>query len=94
MISRDDVAKLADLSHMAVADTELEKLAGEMDSILGYISEIDKLTAEEPQEREKATPHNVMRSDTVTNEPGSYSERLLNEMPERDGDHLRVRKIL
>lgn len=93
MISRDDVAKLADLSLMEVSDDELDTLAGEFDAILEYVSDV-KALADEKLQQEKAVLRNVMRDDTVTNEPRQYSDRILNEMPDRDGDYLRVKKIL
>jgi aspartyl-tRNA(Asn)/glutamyl-tRNA(Gln) amidotransferase subunit C len=94
MITRKDVEKLAELALIAVPDKEIDKLAGEMDSILGYVSEVTKLAEEEAGEREKPLLRNVMREDVVTNQPGTYTEKILSEAPQRDGNYLRVKKIL
>jgi len=93
MISRDDVKKLAELSLLKVDDTELDKLTTEIDAILGYVSEVNKLTGKEAV-REKQPLRNVMRDDEVTNEPRQYSKAILEQAPDRDHDYIRVKKIL
>lgn len=94
MISRDEVKKIAELALLAVDDSELDTLTKEMDSILEYISEINTLTAEIKDEREKPLLYNVMREDVVTNKESEYTERILKEMPSTDGQYLAVKKIL
>jgi aspartyl/glutamyl-tRNA(Asn/Gln) amidotransferase C subunit len=93
MISKDDVQKLADLAHVAVPDPELEKIAGEMDSILTYVSDVSKLASEEG-EREKDEVYNVMRDDVVTNESRQYSDDIIAQFPDKERGYLRVKKIL
>ena len=93
MISRDEVQKLADLSHVAVDDAELQTIAGELDSILGYVSAVKEL-AGASSARTKAELRNVMRDDVVTNTPGEYTKRIVEAFPEREGDSLKVKKIL
>jgi aspartyl-tRNA(Asn)/glutamyl-tRNA(Gln) amidotransferase subunit C len=93
MISREDVQKLAELSLLAVDKNELDTLAGEIDSILGYVSEVTKL-ADEEMEREKPLLRNVMRPDEITNTPGEYTEAIVAQFPDADGNSLRVKKIL
>jgi aspartyl-tRNA(Asn)/glutamyl-tRNA(Gln) amidotransferase subunit C len=95
MISRDEVKKLAELSLLAVDEKELDTLTGEIDSILGYISEVDSFTTEgKGEENEKPQLYNVFRDDVVLNKEGEYTERILEEAPLRDGDYLCVKKIL
>jgi aspartyl-tRNA(Asn)/glutamyl-tRNA(Gln) amidotransferase subunit C len=93
MISKDDVQKLADLAHVAVPDAELEKIAGEMDSILTYVSDVSKLASEEG-EREKDEIYNVMRDDVVTNTERQYSDDIIAQFPDQERGYLRVKKIL
>lgn len=94
MISTTDVQKLADLAHVAVAPDELAKIAGEMDAILGYVSEVTKLSGEMAETSDKPILRNVMREDAVTNTPGQYTEAITAQFPDRDGNALRVKKIL
>ncbi len=93
MISKDDVKKLAELSLLAVEERELDTLAGEIDSILGYVSEVTKL-ADEEMERETPALRNVMRLDVITNKPGEYTEAIVAQFPDSDDTSLRVKKIL
>ena len=39
-ISRDEVARLAKLARLALTDHELDGFAGQLDAILGYVSQI------------------------------------------------------
>jgi aspartyl-tRNA(Asn)/glutamyl-tRNA(Gln) amidotransferase subunit C len=94
MIHRDEVKKLAELSLLAVDDAELDKLTGEIDSVLAYVSEIDTFASEGEEVHEKAGLYNVFREDEVTNTEGAYTECILNEAPSREGDYVHVKKIL
>jgi aspartyl/glutamyl-tRNA(Asn/Gln) amidotransferase C subunit len=95
MISREEVKKIAELSLLAVEENELDVLTHEIGSILRYISDVNSLTAEEGDEKkEKPLLYNVMRADTVTNEKGLYTKKILGEAPKTDGHYLRVKKIL
>lgn len=94
MLSTDDVQHLADLAHLAVAPDELLKVAGEMDAILGYVSEVTKLSGDMPATLEKPQLRNVMREDKVTNTSGQYTEAIAKQFPAREGNALKVKKIL
>jgi len=39
-ISRDEVARLAKLARLALTDHEVDNFAGQLDAILGYVSQI------------------------------------------------------
>jgi len=93
MISKDEVKKIAELALLAVSDEELDALTNEMDAILEYVSEVNKITAES-EGREEPSLYNVMREDTVTNAPGTYTKKILSEAPDTDGEYLTVKKIL
>ena len=97
MISKDEVKKITELSLIAVEDSELDKLTGEIAPVLDYVSEIDKFAvddSEKDKNNEKPELYNVMREDEVTNEKEEYTERMLREAPQIDGNYLRVKKIL
>jgi aspartyl-tRNA(Asn)/glutamyl-tRNA(Gln) amidotransferase subunit C len=93
-MEKKDVEHLAQLARIAITDKEAESLAKDMTSILGYISDIEKITGSKEKEKVVGPLFNVMREDTDAHEPGIYSEDLLNLMPERHGDYLKVKKIL
>ncbi len=92
MITKEDIKNLAALSRIELSDEEMEKMTGEIDSILGYVGQIKDLALE--GEREVPPLRNVMREDQITNEPSEYTEKLLQNAPAREKDYLKVKKIL
>lgn len=92
MITKEEVKNLADLARIKLSEEETEKLTREVDSILEYVGQIQELSGEVkdaiPEHR------NVMRDDVVTNTEGEYTEKILESAPDREGQLLRVKKIL
>lgn len=92
MISKKDIQNLADLARIKVSDSETESLSKEIDSILGYVSQVENISAGDVV---KAAPlHNVMREDTITRAPGEYTADILSNAPAREGNLIKVKKIL
>ncbi|TSC62512.1 MAG: hypothetical protein Greene041614_407 [Parcubacteria group bacterium Greene0416_14] len=94
MISSEDIEKLAALSRIEVSDEEKGKLGSDIESILGYVSEIQDVVTGGITQAEKSPVHNVMREDESPHESGIYTEILLAEAPAREGNFVRVKKIL
>lgn len=92
MITKEDIEKLCELSRLSISESEKESMRKDIDSILGYVGAISSVNAVE----EKRLPvlRNIMRDDTVTNTSGEYTEDLLNLAPVREGNYLKVKKIL
>lgn len=92
MITPEDIKNLANLARIEVSDEEAEKMTGEIDSILGYVGQIQSKTLD--SERVVPELRNVMREDVIANESHEYTEKLLKNAPARDGNYLKVKKIL
>ena len=92
MIEIKDIEKLASLSRMKVSPEEAESLRGEIDAILGYVADINKLSLVEVEA--EAGRRNVFRDDHEANVSGEYTEKLLALSPKRDGNYVKVKKIL
>jgi aspartyl-tRNA(Asn)/glutamyl-tRNA(Gln) amidotransferase subunit C len=92
MITTEDIKHLADLSRMEISDEEIAKLTGEIDSILGYVGQIMNTTGD--MKREVPLLRNVMREDEPQNKTGEYTEGILQNAPAREGNYLKVKKIL
>ena len=94
-ISLDEVKKLAELSRIKLGDEEMEKMRGEIDSILEYVETIQKVPLPDGV---SPSPHlaleNVMREDGEPHTPGAYTEAMFSQAPKRDGAFLKVKKIL
>jgi len=93
-MKREDIEHLAKLARIEVGDSEADKLATDITSILGYVSEIEDITGDKQNEKKVGPLYNVMREDTDPHESNIYTEDLLNLAPERDGQYLKVKKIL
>ena len=67
----------------------------EFDSILGYIAAINKISGGEKELSHSIVAQvNVMREDTDAEESGIHTEALLSLAPEREGQYVKVKKIL
>jgi aspartyl-tRNA(Asn)/glutamyl-tRNA(Gln) amidotransferase subunit C len=94
-MTKEEIAHLARLSRVALTSAELDSFHGQISSILEYVSTVNAIAAlDQPEEPEVGKVHNVFRADCVTVPPGSYTEVLLAAMPAREGQFLKVKKIL
>jgi aspartyl-tRNA(Asn)/glutamyl-tRNA(Gln) amidotransferase subunit C len=91
-ITTEEVKKLASLSRIAVSDEEVESLRKDMDSILAYVEEINSAPLADIEVNHDRV--NVFRGDDEANAVGEYREKLLANAPDRDGNYLKVKKIL
>ncbi|MGO1319758.1 MAG: Asp-tRNA(Asn)/Glu-tRNA(Gln) amidotransferase subunit GatC [Galactobacter sp.] len=84
-ISRDDVAHLAELAHIAMSDEELARMAGELDSIVAAIASVSEVAGEDVPATSHPIPlTNVFREDVV-GETLTQEEALLNAPDQEDG---------
>jgi len=94
-ISLDEVKKLAELSRIELSESELEKMRGEIDSIISYIDTIQKVELPDmPDGSVYFDEVNVMREDGEPHKAGEFTERLLAQAPRKEGKFLKVKKIL
>ena len=92
-ISRDEVAHLARLARLALTDDELDSFAGQLDAILGHVSQIQAVdvTGVEPTGN-PLKDVNVFRPDVV--EPCLTQEEALAEAPKAVDGRFAVPRIL
>ena len=90
------VLNLARLARIEMNEAEAEKLSKEFGAILNYVSEVKKVSTTD--NRQPTTDNypirNVMREDGKPHEPGIYTEKILSQAPSREGNYLKVKKIL
>ncbi len=89
-----EIKHLASLSRIRITDAEAQDLKQDIDAVLAYVSVVSEITSTDDITPKVGARYNVFRKDEVTNEPGSYTEVLLREAPAREGDYLKVKKIL
>jgi aspartyl-tRNA(Asn)/glutamyl-tRNA(Gln) amidotransferase subunit C len=94
-VTADEVKKLAALSRLNLTDEEVEKLRGEIDSIVAYIDTVQQVPLPAGI---AASPHldlvNVMRPDTNPHEPGAFTKDIVGQFPNEENGFLKVKKIL
>ena len=92
-ITRDDVAKLAQLSRIALTDAELDHLAPQLAVILESVATVRGVAGDDVPPSSHALPmQNVMRADEVR---GSLSpEEVLAGAPEAEQQRFKVPRIL
>ena len=91
-ITSKDIKNLASLARIEISEEEAERLTPEIDSILGYVGQIKNVVGNIKKEVPKL--HNVMREDVSTNTSRQYTDDILNNAPDREGDYIKVKKIL
>lgn len=93
-MTKDEVLHLAALSRIKLTEAEAETFTQEIDAILEYVSAVNEIVADSDLTKKVGRVHNVFREDVVTNQPGVYTEKIVDQFPKRDGDYLVVKKIL
>lgn len=95
MIDRADLENLAKLARLELVDSEKDKLQLDLESILGYVSELSAVeVSAESVSRGHALVQNVVRADDATHQTGEYQESLLEAAPARQGDFVKVKPVL
>ena len=92
-MKKEDIEQLALLARIEVGDAEALTLAHDITKILEYVSEVNEITGD-THEKTVGALYNVMREDTDAHEPGIYTEDILSAAPGRDGQYIKVKKIL
>ena len=93
MISEDEVKKIARLAYLNVEDSEVKKLASQLNAIFGYIQKLEKLDVHDvaPMSHVHGAI-NVFREDAV--EPSLPVEDALKIAPDSSGRFIRVPIII
>jgi aspartyl-tRNA(Asn)/glutamyl-tRNA(Gln) amidotransferase subunit C len=92
-IARDDVAHLARLSRLALAEDELDHLAAQLDVIIAAVARVQEVAADGIPPTSHAVPLvNVFRDDTEV--PCLVPEDVLSQAPAVEQQRFRVPRIL
>lgn len=92
-ISRDEVAHLATLARIDLQPAELDKLAGQLDVILGSVATVREVAGDDVPATSHPMPlTNVTRPDEP--HPGLTADDVLAGAPEAQDERFRVPRIL
>jgi aspartyl/glutamyl-tRNA(Asn/Gln) amidotransferase C subunit len=87
-----DLDNLSQLARIDIDPSEKEKMLADMQSILGYVSEINNVKGERVYGEESV--FNMTREDSITRESGSNTEVLLGEAPSTKNGYVKVGQVL
>lgn len=93
MMEIKDVKKLAQLSRIELSDKEAEELGSSLDSILHYVEQVKQVSSDTEVEAAFYSK-NILREDINPNESGLSKEKLVGSAPKREGDYVKVKKIM
>jgi aspartyl-tRNA(Asn)/glutamyl-tRNA(Gln) amidotransferase subunit C len=92
-ITRDEVARLAQLARLALEDSELDHFAEQLDVIISAVARVQEVTAEGIPPTSHALPlTNVFRPDEVV--PCLTAQAALAAAPAVEDQRFRVPRIL
>ena len=88
-IDRAEARRIADLAHLEFDDASLDRIAGEMTQILGYIEKLRDAEVIDTSATRDATP---MRDDVAR--PGVDREHVAKNAPEFENGFFVVPKVI
>ena len=93
-MNSDEIRALAELARLELSDTDVANYQKDFEGILEYISTINSVEVESYDDQVRGDTVNMMRADDASYTPGMFTEDLLNAAPHREGDYIRVDKVL
>ncbi len=96
MISKEEIEHLKDLARAEFSEKETERLARDLEDILGYIDTLKEADISNISEMTHSVDiKNIFRKDEAKFSFGSsIAEELIEAFPEKEGDYLKVKSIL
>jgi len=89
MIDRDQVLHVARLARLRLSEEEIDRMAGELSKILGYVEQMNELDLEGVEPTSHVVElQNVLREDVPRE--GLPRERVLEQAPDVAGGGFRV----
>jgi aspartyl-tRNA(Asn)/glutamyl-tRNA(Gln) amidotransferase subunit C len=93
MITRKEVAEIAQLARLGLSDEELDRMTRELGAILGYIEKLRGLDTEGVEPTTHAVPMDCpLREDVVVGQ--LPTEEALRGAPKREDGFFQVPKII
>ncbi|MES3005803.1 MAG: Asp-tRNA(Asn)/Glu-tRNA(Gln) amidotransferase subunit GatC [Patescibacteria group bacterium] len=98
MIEKKDIEKLATLSRMKLSEEEKDRFAKEIDSILGYVKQIQDVSSVDSALAQKMPTQyprrNALREDVDNRDIIDDTSVLINLAPASQDGYVKVKKIL
>lgn len=92
-ITREDVEHVAELARLSFDEEELERLTGELNSILTYMEQLRQVSTDGVEPTTHAMElFNVFREDMVL--PSMELDKVLANAPKRSGESFQVPRVI
>ncbi len=93
MSSKMDIKQIADLARLNLRPEEKDKLAGDLESILAYVDQLQEVDVTSVEPTSHVLPiENVFRKDEAR--PSGVRDRVLEHAPKREGSFFKVPKVI
>ena len=80
------------MARVDMSDEELSKMAHDFEPILAYVGQVGEV--KQTDQKPEYLLNNIMREDIVTNPAGTYTEKIVEQMPDSQDGFLKVKQIL
>ena len=95
MINKDDVKHIAKLARLSIAEREIDKLQKDLSAILDFIEKLKEVDVEGAEATTQVTGlENKMRQDQSEKKEDEKRKNILENVPERKEDYIKVKTIL
>jgi aspartyl-tRNA(Asn)/glutamyl-tRNA(Gln) amidotransferase subunit C len=92
-LTTEQVREVAKLARLALDEPTLQRYAGQLEPILGYVDKLGEVETSGVEPMAHALPvQNVFRADTVG--PALPLDKVLQNAPETDGPFFKVPKVI
>ncbi len=93
-LSREDILKIAKLAKLELSEEQIEKFQVELGEILEYVEKLQSVNTDNLIPTNQVTGlTNVWREDVVI-DYGYDASKLLENVPEKEGDLIKVKRII
>jgi aspartyl-tRNA(Asn)/glutamyl-tRNA(Gln) amidotransferase subunit C len=92
-VSKEEVTYIADLARLRFSEEETEKMADEMNQILGYMQTLDEINTEDVEPLRHVIDLEFRVRKDAAKEPLNHKEALKNA-PDADSDYFRVPRVI
>ncbi len=89
-----DIKALSRLARIDLSAEEEAALVADSENILAFVEQIQKVSGTIGDAPNTTGPINVFRDDVNPHEKGIYTEAVLSQAPAREGNYIKVKKIL
>lgn len=94
MLKKEDIEHLSVLARIAVSEEEKEPFAAQLDSVLVYVSELNKVATTLELTPNRGELRNVLRKDEHPNVGGEYTDAILTNAPHKEDGYVKVSRIM